>query len=33
MIDYYPREDKLVLLKPGSTTEFSFVYKDRDLLQ
>lgn len=27
-IDYYPREDKLVLLKPGSTTEFSFVYKE-----
>lgn len=27
-IDYYPREDKLVLLKPGSTSEFCFVYKD-----
>ncbi len=26
-IDYYPKEDKLVLLKPGSTTEFSFIYK------
>lgn len=27
-IDYYPREDKLVLLKPGSTSEFCFVYKE-----
>lgn len=27
-IGYYPREDKLVLLNPGSTTEFSFVYKE-----
>lgn len=27
-IDYYPREDKLILLKPGSTSEFCFVYKD-----
>lgn len=27
-IDYYPREDKLVLLKPRSSSEFPFVYKE-----
>lgn len=27
-IDYYPREDKLVLLKPRSSSEFLFVYKE-----
>lgn len=27
-IDYYPREDKLVLLKPATSTEFSFAYNE-----
>lgn len=27
-IDYYPREDKLILLKPRSKSEFLFMYRE-----